>query len=69
MEYISKLLLLTLSIFLNALIIGFIGFFISNSIRKRGNKYIFNWWIKNGRGFIFISSVILSLIYYYSGII
>ena len=69
MEYITKLLLLTLSIFFNAIIIGLMGFFITNSLRKRGNQNIFNWWLKNGRGFIFILSVVLSLIYYYSGII
>ena len=69
MEYITTLLLLTLSIFINAIIIASIGFFITSSIRKKGNKDPFNWWVNNGRGFIFISSVILSLAYYYGGII
>ena len=50
-------------------IVGSIGFFITNSIRKKGNKYPFNWWVNNGRGFIFITSVMLSLVYYYGGII
>ena len=53
MEYVTTLLLLTLSIFINAIIIGSIGFFITNSIRKKGNKYPFNWWVNNGRGFYF----------------
>ena len=69
MEFITTLFLLTLSIVVNAIIVGSIGFFITNSIRKKGNKYPFNWWVNNGRGFIFISSVILSLAYYYGGII
>ena len=69
MEYITTLLLLTLSIFINAIIIASIGFFITSSIRKKGNKYPFNWWVNNGRGFIFITSVMLSLVYYYGGII
>ena len=38
MEYITTLLLLTLSIFINAIIIGSIGFFITNSIRKKGTN-------------------------------
>tara|TARA_B100000941_G_scaffold290832_1_gene275139 strand:+ start:11547 stop:11756 length:210 start_codon:yes stop_codon:yes gene_type:complete len=69
MNYISTLILLTLSVFINAIIVGSIGFFITNFIRKKGNKYPFNWWINNGRNFIFIVSVMLSLGYYYSGII
>ncbi len=69
MEFITTLFLLTLSIFVNAIIVGSIGFFITNSIRKRGNKYPFNWWVNNGRGFIFITAVMLSLVYYYGGII
>ena len=35
MEFITTLFLLTLSIFINAIIIGSIGFFITNSIRKK----------------------------------
>ena len=69
MEFITTLFLLTLSIFVNAIIVGSIGFFITNSIRKKGNKYPFNWWVNNGRGFIFITLVMLSLVYYYGGII
>ena len=69
MEFITTLFLLTLSIFVNAIIVGSIGFFITNSMRKKGNKYPFNWWVNNGRGFIFITSVMLSLVYYYGGII
>lgn len=69
MEFITTLFLLTLSIFVNAIIVGSIGFFITNSIRKKGNKYPFKWWVNNGRGFIFITSVMLSLVYYYGGII
>ena len=69
MEYVTTLLLLTLSIFINAIIIGSLGFFVTNSIRKKGNKYPFNWWVNNGRGFIFITSIMLSLAYYYGGII
>ena len=69
MEFITTLFLLTLSIFVNAIIVGSIGFFITNSIRKKGNKYPFNWWVNNGMGFIFITSVMLSLVYYYGGII
>ena len=49
MEFITTLFLLTLSIFVNAIIVGSIGFFITNSIRKKGNKYPFNWWVNNGR--------------------
>jgi len=69
MDYFRTLILLTLSIFINAIVIGSIGFFITSFIRNRGNEKPFIWWAYNGRKIIFPCAVILSLIYYYTDFI
>jgi len=69
LDFLRTLILLTLSIFVNALIIGSIGFFTTSFLRKRGNEKPFIWWAYNGRKIIFPSAIILSLIYYYTDLI
>ena len=69
MDFLRSLILLTLSIFINAIIIGSIGFFITTTIRKIGNSKPLIWWAYNGRKIIFPSAMILSLIYYFTGLI
>jgi hypothetical protein len=69
MDYLRTLILLTLSIFINAIVIGSIGFFATSLIRRTSNEKPFIWWVNNGRKVIFPSAAILSLIYYYTDLI
>tara|TARA_Y100000590_G_C15388182_1_gene889031 strand:+ start:126 stop:335 length:210 start_codon:yes stop_codon:yes gene_type:complete len=69
MDFFRTLILLTLSIFINAIAIGSIGFFLTSFLRSKGKEKPFIWWAYNGRKIIFPSAVILSLIYYYTNLI
>jgi hypothetical protein len=69
LDFLRSLILLTLSIFVNAIAIGTVGFFITTAFRKMGNSQPFIWWTYNGRKIIFPLAIILSLIYYFTGLI
>lgn len=69
LDYLRTLILLTLSIFVNAIVIGSIGFFVASFIRKCGNEKPFIWWAYNGKKIIFTSAMILSLMYYFTDLI